>query len=145
MISEDKREQLEDEYGMPVERLMYHLYQEQEMSAAEITAELDEVLEGGTHRNTVKYWLRQSGIEMRSRQLSDVQRILMLAYFDAGFGLGSIAARLDCGEETVKRYRKEIEAELEPADMDSWMSAEDYSLLVDIVDDTFGPVEEGYE
>lgn len=141
MINGDKREVLEEEYGMPVERLMYHFYQEQGMSAGDIAAEISPLFDQSVHRNTVKYWLRQSGIEMRTRQLSDVQRVLMLAYFDAGLGAGAIAKRVGCGRMTVKRYREEIEAERQPADMDSWVSSDDYGLLIDIVDDTFGPVE----
>lgn len=146
MIGNDKREAIEAEYGMPVERLMYHFYQECGMSAGEIAAELDGIDTTAdnadahnVHRNTVKYWLRQSGIEMRTRQLSDVQRILMLAYFDAGLGDGSIAHRIECGQATVNRYRKDIEAEREPADLDSWISAGDYELLTRIVDDAFEP------
>ncbi len=138
MIGAEKRKAIEAKYDMPVERLMYKFYQEHEMSAGEIADELDGVGDFRVHRNTVKYWLRQSGIEMRTRQLTDVQRVLMLAYFDSGVGDGGIARRLKCGKSTVRRYRRDIEAEHEPSDFDSWISSDDYKLLVEIVDDTFG-------
>lgn len=133
MISDKKRDELEEEYEMPVERLMFHLYHECDMSAGDIADEL------GEPHSTVKDWLRRSGIQLRTRRLSDIQRILIMAYFDAGFGDGSISHRVGCGRATVNRYRNQIEEEGRPTDLDSWVSSDDYELLMGIVDDVFGP------
>lgn len=140
MISEDKRETLEDEYGMPVERLMYHFYWEREMSSGDIANELAEIDGLDTvYRSNVRYWLQKAGIKMRTRTLSDVQRIMIIAYIDAGYGDGSIANRVDCGHMTVNRYRKEIEAAGGPADISMSLSPSDQEILEGIVgswDDT---------
>ena len=126
---DDKRKSLHNEYGMPVGRLMYHLYHEKGMSLGEIADEVDE------SRSTVQYWLQQSGVRMRSRTLSDVQRILIMAYIDAGYGDGSIAARVDCGKMTVNRYRKEMESSGEPVDLNGWISQSDTEILSRIIAD----------
>lgn len=136
MIGDEKRTEIEEEYGMPVERLMYYFYQECDMSKGDIADEL------GEPRSTVQYWLRKSGVEMRTRQLTDVQRILIMAYFDAGLGDGSIAHRVGCGQSTVNRYRKEVKYNRMPAELDSWISSEDHELLCDIIDDAFGPADD---
>lgn len=127
-MEDTKREELEEEYEMPPGRLMYHLYVEEGMSSYDIAEELEE------KRETVRYWLQQSGVKMRSRTLSDVQRILILAYIDAGLGGDAIASRLGCGRATVNRYRKELEQTGEPVDLDGWITAEEYNLLCGIVE-----------
>lgn len=135
MMRDEQRERLEDEYGMPAERLLYHLYIERGLSASEIATELDV-----KHRNTVKYWLRQCGIKLRSRSISDVQRVLMMAYLDAGLGNGSIAARVGCSKMTVSRYRNELETTREPIDLSELeLSASDFDVLDGIIEDTFSP------
>lgn len=131
MMSEETRERLVDRYGMPPGRLMYHFYVEREMSAGDIADELDE------SRDTVKYWLSQSGIEMRSRKLSDVQRLLIMAYIDAGIGDKAISRRVRCGPVTVKRYRQDMRESLEPIGLNGWISSEDMDILESIIEDAF--------
>lgn len=125
---DDKRAAIEEEYEMPIGRLMYHFYHECEMSAGDIGDEL------GEPRMTVVYWLQQSGIKMRSRTLSDVQRVLIMAYIDAGLGDGAIANRVDCGEMTVNRYRKEIISSGEPVDLEEWNAVGDVDVLQNVVE-----------
>lgn len=134
MMEDERAERLEAEYGMPPGRLMYHFYRERDMSAGDIAAELDE------SRYTVQYWLTKAGIEMRSRRLTDVQRVLIMAYMDAGLGDKAIASRVDCGFHTVRRYRKEIESTGEPVDLtEGTFGADDIAVLEHVVESAVGP------
>lgn len=130
MIEESTREEIEAEYGMPVGRLMYHFYHEKEMSAGEIADELGEA------RSTVKYWLQHSGIKMRSRTLTDVQRILIIAYLNAGLGNAAISSKADCGKMSVYRYRKEVESAGQPVDIEQDLSPTEFELLCDLIGET---------
>lgn len=134
MMSDEKREILEDEYGMPVERLMYHFYWEREMSSGDIANEIAQIDGlGEIYRSNVRYWLQKAGIKMRSRTLSDVQRLLIIAYVDAGLGDGSVANRVECGQATVNRYRKEMLATGVPADIDMDLQPSDRDLLESMI------------
>lgn len=136
-MESEMREQLESEYEMPVGRLMYHLYWEEEMSAGEIGNEVD------APRSTVVYWLQQSGIKMRSRTLSDVQKLLMVGYIDAGLGDRAIAGKLDCGVMTVRRYRRDMRASGRPIDLEIEVTPDEHQLLCDIIGEMAETVTEG--
>lgn len=127
MMESEMRDRLEDEYDMPVGRLMYHFYWEREMSAGDISNELD------VPRQTVVYWLQQSGIRMRSRSLSDTQKVLMIAYLDAGLGDRAIGSRLGCGHATVRRYRDDMIATGQPVDLEAAPTPDDVNTLRDII------------
>ena len=130
MMDSETRELVEDAYGMPAERLMYHLYWEREMSSGEIANEIAGI-DGidGVYRSNVRYWLQKCGIKMRSRTLSDVQRLLIIAYIDAGLGDGSVATKTDCGQATVNRYRKDLVASGGPTDLEMELQPTDRELL----------------
>jgi transposase-like protein len=129
MMRDEKAKEIEEEHGLPPGRLMYKLYIEEGKSAGEISNQL------GEPRSTVKYWLKQAGIKMRSNTLSDVQRIMIIAYLSAGMGRGATAQRVGCGTMTVARYRKELESTQEPVDFNSLLSADDHELLCDVIAD----------
>lgn len=131
MMEEAMREKLEEEYDMPVGRLMYHFYWERDMSAGQIGAEV------GAPRQTVVYWLQQAGIQMRSKSLSDIQKVLLMAYIDAGLGDGAISRRIGCGKNTVRRYRHDMAATRDPIDLEENVRPDDYAILENIVDDCF--------
>lgn len=127
MMSDDRADEIEAEYGMPPGRLMYHFYREEDMSSGEIAEELDE------SRNTVKNWLQKSGVKMRSRTLTDVQRIIIIACLASGMGDGSTARQADCGKSTVTRYRKDLESEGEPVDLHTELDPRDRELIFELV------------
>lgn len=129
MMEPEMRDRLEEEYGMPIGRLMYHFYWEEGMSAGAIGEKV------GAPRQTVIYWLQQSGIKMRSRTLSDVKKLLMVAYLDAGVGDRAIASKLNCGHMTVNRYRSEMLDSGEPVDLGRPLTPDDREILHDIIEE----------
>lgn len=146
MMEDDRAELIEDTYGMPPGRVMYHLYWERDMSAAEIANEITSTTGESVHRNTVKYWLQNAGVKMRSRTLTDVQRILIMAYLSAGLGVDATSDKADCGRMTVHRYRKEIKTTGSPVDLNTELSTREYEILCgiirdDIMDDSDKPTE----
>lgn len=127
MMENEMREQLEAQYEMPIGRLMYHFYWEEDMSAGAIGQEVE------APRQTVVYWLQQSGIKMRSRTLSDIQKLLMVAYIDAGMGDRAIASKLGCGRMTVKRYRNDMIVSGRPVDLERPLTPDDNDILAGII------------
>lgn len=138
MMEDDRAEDIEEEYGMPPGRLMYCFYQERDMSQHEISEKLTEDLGEKVPRETVRYWLQRAGIKMRSRTLTDIQRVLIMAYLSSGMGLDSTATKAQCGRATVQRYRKEIKGSGKPVDLEQDLSTKDWEILCDIIEADLG-------
>lgn len=134
MMEDDRAEQIENEYGMPPGRLMYHFYHEKGMSMGDISQQMTADLGEDVPRETVRYWLQRSGIKTRSRTLTDIQRVLIMAYLSAGVGLDRTASKADCGRATVQRYRKEIESTGKPVDLEQELSTREWDILCDIIE-----------
>lgn len=127
MMDDETAERIEAEYGMPPGRLMYHFYVEEEMSSGEIADEMDE------SRHTVKHWLQQAGIKMRSRTLTDIQRILIIVCLASGMGDAATGRKVGCGRSTVRRYRKDLESTGEPVDLSLGLEPRDRDLIFNLV------------
>lgn len=135
MMQEDRADRIEDVYGMPPGRLMYHFYHERGMSMGEISQTMTDEMEEDVPRETVRYWLQRAGVKTRSRTLTDIQRVLIMAYLSAGVGIDSTASKTDCGRATVHRYRKEIESTGKPVDLAQELSTREWDILCDIIDE----------
>lgn len=129
MMQEERAAKIEEAYGMPPGRLMYHFYHEENMSQYEIAEEMDEP------RETVRYWLQRSGVKMRDRTLTDVQKLMIMTYLSAGLGTGSAAKKANCGKTSVIRYRDELQAAKKPVDVDLDLSTGDWDVLCQIIEE----------
>lgn len=124
----DLQRDIEEEWDKPITDVLAELYVERGLSQTEVANELD------VPRPTVQVWLQDSPVEMRSRTLSDVQRLSIMALLSSSLGVRAIADRADCHPVTVRRYRQDIVESGDPVDLDMTLSEQDRARLMAMVE-----------
>lgn len=136
MKKTERQQKLEALYGEPIDELLDRKYTQGGLSQPELAAELSAKLppDEAVPRTTLAYWLREAGVEMRARTLSDVQRIALVVLLPH-LPNHTIADRVGCSTVTVKRYRRRVrsfaaaEGDEFPIDVDVSLTERDRDLL----------------
>lgn len=123
MRKTDQQRQIEALYDDDIRTLLVRKYEDEGYSQHELADELD------VNRTTLQYWLREHGVEIRSRALSDVQRITVMALLPY-LSNSRIADRVNCSYQTVKRYRREIRQTGSPVEVSCDLTRQDRAVLI---------------
>ena len=111
-------QRLEAAFDQPIGALLRDLYEAEGYSQHEVADHLTAALPDDEEvpRTTLAYWFREYGVDMRSRTLSDVQRIVIMALLPYCRNR-TIADRAGCHRSTVEEYRREITRTGAPVDL----------------------------
>lgn len=131
MQKTDRMRALETAYGRDIFALLRDKYEHGDYTQHELAAELSEHIDDEIPRSTLQNWLREAGVELQRRALSDVQRITIMALLPY-FTNYRIAERVGCGKRTVARYRQEVRRTETPVTLSEnvELTARDYNVLV---------------
>lgn len=123
MRKTDQQRQIEAIYEQDIGELLREKYEDESYTQHELAEELD------VPRSSLQYWLREYGIEIRSRSLSDVQRITVMALLPY-LSNSRIADRVGCSRQTVARYRREIRQTGDPINVSCDLTHRDRKVLI---------------
>lgn len=131
METTKRQQRLERVYDCDIEVLLAKKYEDDGLSQPELATELSSHLPDGetVPRSTLQYWLREAGVDMRSRTLSDVQRVAIMVLLPH-LPNHRIAERVGCAAVTVARYRRELRDTQTPLDVDLTLTDRDRDVLV---------------
>lgn len=130
METTKRQQRLERVYDCDIDVLLAKKYEDDGYSQPELASELSSHLPDGetVPRSTLQYWLREAGVEMRRRTLTDVQRVAIMVLLPH-LPNHRIAERVGCATVTVARYRRELRETGTPAALDLSLTERDRDLL----------------
>lgn len=132
METTKRQQRLERVYDCDIDVLLTKKYEDGGLSQTELAAELSSHLPDGetVPRSTLQYWLREAGVDMRSRTLTDIQRVAIMVLLPH-LPNHRIAERVGCAKVTVRRYQRELHETGAPGSLlDLPLTDRDRDLLV---------------